>query len=193
MLDPSHMYPESFHPVRMSRSRDFRHKAKAYTRTRQPSSYLLIDFGLSRYYDPANGPPLDKPLRGGDKTAPEHEDRTTLCNPFPTDVYYLGNFVREYFMQVCVSICDRENVLIVHGPEISRVRFYGTTHHRHGPGRSNEASKNGRGRHTFSRDKRQTQFLETTLPDSPARRDLAGCSMAIRWSLVSNRWLRLGS
>jgi hypothetical protein len=106
MLDPSNMYPESFHPVRMSRSRDFRHKAKAYTRTRRPSSYLLIDFGLSRYYNPANGPPLDKPLRGGDKTAPEHRDDRTLCNPFPTDVYYLGNLVREYFMQVRVFICD---------------------------------------------------------------------------------------
>src|SRR5713101_7777263 len=77
MLDPSNMYPESFHPVRMSRSRDFRHKAKAYTRTRRPSRYLLIDFGLSRYYDPAHGLPLDKPLRGGDKTAPEHQDDKT--------------------------------------------------------------------------------------------------------------------
>ena len=105
-LDPSNMYPESFHPVRLSRSRDFRHKAKAYTRTRRPSRYLLIDFGLSRYYDPANGPPLDKPLRGGDKSAPEHQDGKTLCNPFPTDVYYLGNLVREYFMQVRVCICD---------------------------------------------------------------------------------------
>ncbi|KAF8471475.1 kinase-like domain-containing protein [Russula ochroleuca] len=99
MLDPSNMYPGSFHPVRMSRSKDFRHKAKAYSRTRRPSRYLLIDFGLSRHYDPANGPPLDKPLRGGDKSAPEHQDGKALCNPFPTDVYYLGNLVREYFMK----------------------------------------------------------------------------------------------
>jgi serine/threonine protein kinase len=104
MLDPSNMYPESFHPARMSRSRDFYHKAKAYTRTRRPSRYLLIDFGLSRYYDPTNGPPLDKPLRGGDRSAPEHQDGKTLCDPFPTDVYYLGNLVREYFMQVRVCI-----------------------------------------------------------------------------------------
>src|SRR6266403_858763 len=113
MLDPSSMYPESFHPVRMSKSRDFRHKAKAYTRTRRPSRYLLIDFGLSRYYDPVNGPPLDEPLRGGDKSAPEHQHDKTLCNPFPTDVYYLGNLVREHFMQVCICICDPETVLIV--------------------------------------------------------------------------------
>jgi serine/threonine protein kinase len=106
MLDPSNMYPESFHPVRMSRSRDFRHKVKGYTRTRRLRRYLLIDFGLSRYYNPANGPPLDKPLRRGDKTALEHQDDWTLCNPLLTDVYYQGNLVREYFMQVRVFICD---------------------------------------------------------------------------------------
>ena len=143
MLDPSNMYPESFHPVRMSRSRDFRHKAKAYTRTRRPSRYLLIDFGLSRYCDPVNGPPLDEPLRGGDKSAPEHQHDKTLCNPFPTDVYYLGNLVREHFMQVCICICDPETVLIVHGPEISRFRLYGTTHRGHGPKRSDKAPQDG--------------------------------------------------
>jgi hypothetical protein len=100
MLDPSNMYPESFHPVEIDRSTDFRRKAKWYSRTRRPTTYLLIDFGLSRRYDPANGPPLDKPYRGGDKSAPEHQDMTRHCNPFPTDVYYLGNLIREDFMQV---------------------------------------------------------------------------------------------
>jgi serine/threonine protein kinase len=102
MLDPSNMYPESFHPAEMSQSRDFRRKAKWYSRTRRPTKYLLIDFGLSRRYDPANGPPLDKPYQGGDKSAPEHQDQERFCNPFPTDVYYLGNLVREEFIQVCV-------------------------------------------------------------------------------------------
>jgi hypothetical protein len=100
MLDPSNMYPKPFHPTKIDRSRDFRRKAKWYSRTRRPTKYLLIDFGLSRRYDPANGPPLDKPYRGGDKSAPEHQDMTRPCNPFPTDVYYLGNLIREDFMQV---------------------------------------------------------------------------------------------
>ena len=73
---------------------------KKYTRTWRPPRYLLIDFGLSRLYDPANGPPLDYPLRGGDKSAPEHQGPKMLCNPFPTDVYYLGNLVREDYIQV---------------------------------------------------------------------------------------------
>ena len=100
MLDPTNMYPDSFHPVDMSRSKDFRHKVKGYSRTRRPTRYLLIDFGLSRRYDPADGPPLEEPLHGGDSTAPEHQDGKTPCNPFPTDVYYLGNLVRRYYIQV---------------------------------------------------------------------------------------------
>jgi hypothetical protein len=103
MLDPSGMYPESFHPVAIDRSRDFLKKAKAYPRTQRPPRYLLIDFGLSRRYDPANGPPLEKPLRGGDKSAPEHQDLDTPCNPFPTDIYYMGNLVRERFVKVLPS------------------------------------------------------------------------------------------
>ena len=100
MLDPTNMYPESFHPVALGRSKDFRHTVKGYSRTRRPTKYLLIDFGLSRQYDPANGPPLDEPLHGGDRTAPEHRDGKTPCNPFPTDVYYLGNLVRQHYVQV---------------------------------------------------------------------------------------------
>ncbi|KAH9959175.1 kinase-like domain-containing protein, partial [Russula dissimulans] len=99
MLDPSHMYPESFHLAVIEKSKDFRRKAKWYSRTRRPTRYLLIDFGLSRRYDPANGPPLEKPVHGGDKTVPEHRDLNTPCNPFPTDVYYLGNMIREDYMQ----------------------------------------------------------------------------------------------
>lgn len=100
MLDPSKMYPNSFHPSDIDRNRDFRGKAKRYTRTWRPPRYLLIDMGLARQYDPANGPPLERPLRGGDKSAPEHQDLQIPCDPFPTDVYYIGNLIREKFIQV---------------------------------------------------------------------------------------------
>ncbi|KAN0128834.1 Protein kinase-like domain containing protein [Lactarius tabidus] len=114
MLDPSGMYPDSFHPVDPRKSKDFCRKLKGYSRTRRPTRYLLIDFGLSRFYDPADGPPLDKPLRGGDKSAPEHRDRETPCNPFPTDVYYLGNLVREYYMQVWFLVfAFSENIMVL--------------------------------------------------------------------------------
>jgi hypothetical protein len=110
MLDPSNMYPNSFHPADIERSKDFRRKAKRYSRTRRPSRYLLIDFGLSRRYDPANGPPLDEPIHGGDKSAPELQDGQTPYNPFPTDVYYLGNLVREDYMEVRSFTCIRQRL-----------------------------------------------------------------------------------
>jgi len=132
MLDPSHMYPESFHPANNQRTRDFRRKAKWYSRTRRPTRYLLIDFGLSHQYDPANGPPLEKPLRGGDKSAPEHQDMSTPCNPFPTDVYYLGNLVREYYMQVYAFPPFPDTVLMTKHLETQRVRVHGTISYGYG-------------------------------------------------------------
>jgi len=96
MFDPSEMYPQGFHPTQMDRSRDFKGRAKRYTRTQRPPRYYLIDFGLSRQYRSRKA--LDVPLRGGDKSAPEHRN-AARCNPFYTDIYYLGNLVRQEFIQ----------------------------------------------------------------------------------------------
>lgn len=105
MMDATGMYPDSFHPVKIKRSRDWKGKAKYHSRTLRPPKYYFIDFGLSQVYDPANGPALELPARGGDKTAPEHqaEHYDTPCDPFPTDIYYLGNLLREVFIQVRLS------------------------------------------------------------------------------------------
>ncbi|KAI0065666.1 hypothetical protein BV25DRAFT_1581074 [Artomyces pyxidatus] len=102
MYDPSPMYADSYHPVETRRRRDWKGDAKYYTRTQRPPRYYLIDFGLSRRYNPADGPPLEMVLRGGDKSAPEHRSPAPPpCNPFPTDIYYLGNLIRENFLQKC--------------------------------------------------------------------------------------------
>jgi len=96
MLDPSGMYPNGFHPIKINRSRDFKSKPQRFDRTQRPPRYYLIDFGLSRQYSSRNA--LDDPLRGGDKSAPEHQSRRR-CNPFQTDIYHLGNLVRERFIK----------------------------------------------------------------------------------------------
>jgi serine/threonine protein kinase len=96
MFDPCEMYPQGFHPTQLDRSRDFKGRAKRYTRTQRPPRYYLIDFGLSRQYRSRKA--LDVPLRGGDKSAPEHRN-ANRCNPFYTDIYYLGNLVRQEFIQ----------------------------------------------------------------------------------------------
>jgi hypothetical protein len=97
MFDPSEMYPQGHHPVSLDRSLNFKRRAKCYSRTERPPRYYLIDFGLSRRYHSRDV--LDETLRGGDKSAPEHR-RGGRCNPFRTDIYYLGNLIRENFMRV---------------------------------------------------------------------------------------------
>ncbi|KAH9970468.1 hypothetical protein BJV74DRAFT_259645 [Russula compacta] len=98
MFDPSGMYPNGFHPVKIDRKRNFKGKTTAHTRTHRPPRYILIDFGLSRQYSTRDV--TDRPLRGGDKSAPEHRTQWP-SNPFHTDIYYIGNLVREHFMKVC--------------------------------------------------------------------------------------------
>jgi hypothetical protein len=100
MLDPSKMYPNSFHPIEHSLKRDYSGRARYFTRTQCPPKYYFIDFGISRRYDPKDGPPLEDPIWGGDKTVPEFHKSSDACNPFPTDVYYLGNLIRKDFLQV---------------------------------------------------------------------------------------------
>jgi hypothetical protein len=102
MLDPSGMYPNGFHPIHIKRNQNFKGRAKRFTRTQRPTRYYLIDFGLSRRYKSRDA--LDEPLRGGDKSAPEHL-LGRQCNPFQTDIYYLGNLVREYFLKVISPKC----------------------------------------------------------------------------------------
>jgi len=101
MFDASKMYPNGFHPVKINRNRNFQGTAQAYTRTQRPPVYYLIDFGLSRQY--ASRDVTDEPLRGGDKSAPEHKSRRR-CNPFQTDIYYLGNLVRHEFIEKCYGL-----------------------------------------------------------------------------------------
>ena len=101
MFDPSKMYPKGYHPVQLNRSPNFKGQAKRYPRTARPPRYYLTNFGLSRRYSSRNA--LDEPLRGGDKSAPEHK-HGGRCNPFQTDIYHLGNLIREQFIQVKLDL-----------------------------------------------------------------------------------------
>jgi len=100
-FDPSGMYPNGFHPVQLNRSKDFKGRAKRYTRTQRPTRYYLVDFGLSCQYDSRNS--LDDPLPGGDNSAPEQQLERP-CNPFHTDIYDFGNVIRERFLEVSTEV-----------------------------------------------------------------------------------------
>ncbi|KZV60309.1 hypothetical protein PENSPDRAFT_694368 [Peniophora sp. CONT] len=101
MFDATPMYPEGFHLVNTNRSRDWYHKAKQFTRTERPVRYIVIDFGLSvQFHEGDTG--LVYPPAEGNHIAPEHNAvaaaNQTPQSPFPTDIYYLGNLIRERFI-----------------------------------------------------------------------------------------------
>ncbi|KAN0074708.1 Protein kinase-like domain containing protein [Tylopilus felleus] len=99
MLDPSSMYPESFHPMETHLKRDYSGPAVHFTRTQKPPKYYIIDFGISRKYDPSEIDPKEVPIWGGDKEVPEFQNSNQPCNPFPTDVFYIGNVIVKDFIQ----------------------------------------------------------------------------------------------
>jgi hypothetical protein len=91
---------EPWHPCEPWMKRDYSELLEFSTRTERPPRYFLIDFGISRRYDPKKGPPLEVPIWGGDKTVPEFQNSDDPCDPFPTDVYYIGNMIRQNFIEV---------------------------------------------------------------------------------------------
>ncbi|EMD33664.1 hypothetical protein CERSUDRAFT_56685 [Gelatoporia subvermispora B] len=102
MMDPKPMFPDLYHPIWIDKNRSYTGKAKYYSRTERPPKYYLIDFGLSRQYDPNNLSPLELPIEGGDQSVPEFQGRkyNEASNPFLTDVYYIGNLIRQRFLLV---------------------------------------------------------------------------------------------
>lgn len=142
------MYPESFHPIANNRSRDYKRHAKHYTRTQRPPRYVWIDYGHARRYNPEDGPPLELPQLAGDKSPPEHNgpNQDIPCDPFATDIYFLGNFIRLHIYQVCpipsriISAVSDER--IDHIIELFRVPIHLPFDQRYDEGGSVETSEN---------------------------------------------------
>ncbi|KAG6834913.1 hypothetical protein H0H93_006422 [Arthromyces matolae] len=65
-------------------------------------SYPQANFGLSNAYQPEDAPFLRQTPWGGDKSVPEFcalpGGELPLCDPFAVDVYCLGNYLRETFL-----------------------------------------------------------------------------------------------
>ncbi|KAJ7176879.1 hypothetical protein C8R46DRAFT_1246005 [Mycena filopes] len=57
------------------------------------ADWLILSLAPSAGRD---GPPLKDVILGGDRTPPEHIQ--TACNPFPTDIYFLGNLLKQEFV-----------------------------------------------------------------------------------------------
>ncbi|KAF7422586.1 hypothetical protein PC9H_010742 [Pleurotus ostreatus] len=98
MMDARTLYIDRYHPSRPNSKIDINGAPRHYTRTQVPVKYYFTDFGLSRQYKPENLPVTEEVIYGADKTVPEFETLES-CDPFPTDVYTLGNMIREEFIE----------------------------------------------------------------------------------------------
>lgn len=108
------IFTEAWHPSCEHMKRDWSRQARHVTRTERPPKYCFIDFGISRRYDPKDGPPTEYPALGEDKTVPEFQNSYESHDPFPTDVYYLGNLVRQHFIEVGRHILPSLLVFLTH-------------------------------------------------------------------------------
>ncbi|KAK7448447.1 hypothetical protein VKT23_013709 [Stygiomarasmius scandens] len=99
MVDSTPLFKHLMHPTEPDQRYDWRGSASPKSLTRHPVKYYLIDFDLSKHYDPQAGPALEAPGYGGDRSVPEfkaHPQRP--CDPFAVDIYRLGNLIRRFVM-----------------------------------------------------------------------------------------------
>lgn len=108
-MDAAPLYPQHWHPIVDTRKRDMSATAEHLTRTQKPVKYYFIDFGISRQFTADDPEPMADPIQGGDRTVPEFEVSDEPCNPFPTDVYYAGNLIRQDFISASVHLVVRRN------------------------------------------------------------------------------------
>jgi hypothetical protein len=92
--------------------------------TRPRPIYYFTGLDLSRRYDSRDV--LDEPLHGRDQSAPEHQSQTQ-CNPFHADIFYIGNLVRQEFMDVRPGLLSplTFDFIILFLVEMLWLRFHG--------------------------------------------------------------------
>ncbi|KAG6808043.1 hypothetical protein H0H92_005597 [Tricholoma furcatifolium] len=98
MADAVHLFKSPPHPFTLRQTLDFSGlPSRMFSRTEKPVKYYLIDFDLAKEYPPGT-PRLERVPWGGDRPVPEHK-LGVPCDPFPVDVYCLGNCIRENFVE----------------------------------------------------------------------------------------------
>jgi len=95
-MDWSPIYDVPPHGGSLTTKADWSGEITYHNHTTHPVKYYLIDYDLSRQYNPGDTPSLP-PGYGGDQSVPEFR-RKDRCNPFAVDVYCLGNVVRRRFI-----------------------------------------------------------------------------------------------
>ncbi|KAF7318271.1 Protein kinase domain-containing protein [Mycena chlorophos] len=104
LMDGVHLYPHGFQPDILHQDLKLGDKygsASHTTRTWKPVKYYFADFGISRQYSASQREEgiLDTFIMGGDKSPPEHQGKYSKVDPFATDIYFLGNFIKTSFVE----------------------------------------------------------------------------------------------
>jgi len=114
MMQGKDMFPRKYHYIKDMSLPDLSGPAPYFTRTQRPPHYFLIDFGISRRYEPGIDAPLEPVILGGDKFVPEFKDPESSQNPFPTDVFCAGNMIRQHFIEARYSFFSMFNAWITY-------------------------------------------------------------------------------
>lgn len=95
LMDGRPLYPDGWHPVRTGTKRDCTARSIPIYRiaSGEKIRYYIIDFGMSVYIPPGV-PRRILGNRGADREAPELSVHVPY-DPFPTDVFILGNALRK--------------------------------------------------------------------------------------------------
>ncbi|KAG2014286.1 other/AgaK1 protein kinase [Coprinopsis cinerea AmutBmut pab1-1] len=100
MMDPQAMGHSPWHFCDPQRQPAPNYDAKVthkYTRTERRPRYYIIDFGYATQFKPEEIPPSILPKLASDGSVPEYKNHQP-CNPFPIDVYVVGNMIRMDFL-----------------------------------------------------------------------------------------------
>ncbi|CAL1711872.1 unnamed protein product [Somion occarium] len=97
MMDGRPLFPQGHHPVRLDYTADGVFDAPCLSRQDHPVRYYFIDFGISSRFKRGEIP-LVIGTKGRDKEPPEMSD-THPYNPFPLDIFVLGNVYLKEFVQ----------------------------------------------------------------------------------------------
>ncbi|KAJ7646825.1 kinase-like domain-containing protein [Roridomyces roridus] len=99
LMDATPLLPGLAHPWRPRLTRNLASRTRFRNRLKHPVKYYLIDFDLSGVHDPSSGPPFMLTGYGGNRGVPEFAVQEQPCDPFPVDVYCLGNMIKVFFTE----------------------------------------------------------------------------------------------
>lgn len=113
------LFPEGFHPIAQIMTPSCQRLAP-YLRRKDVSSvkYYFTDFGISTRFENSQAPRLVTGHDGQDQDVPELSDDVPY-DPFPVDIFTLGNLYKRHFIDVCRLLASDHRFLFTIVPPSS--------------------------------------------------------------------------